>query len=290
MILFKKGYRLAKQVFSKSKEHEIYLAAGHSSLFIVISFFPLILLLLSLLKYTPLTAENMTDFIKFISLPTQFEDALKEALDTKTSTALSISAISLIWSASASIFSIMRGLNHVYEKKETRNYFIIRASAILYTLLFIISLVVALGLLVFGGTLYDTLSSILPLLESSEFFSMLLGKSVAFLMLVILFDLLYTLIPNRPSLPHFEIFGALFAGVGWYIFSYFYSLYVENFSRLPSIYGSIAAIVLLLVWLYICMYIFFLGAELNIVLDENGLFKTQRETFYEKRKAKEKQK
>ncbi len=289
--LIEKAYLCGKKVYKKAKNDELYGIAGHSSLFLVISFFPLVLLIISLLQYTHLNANDIEKLLEYApSINNSFASSIKEIFEGKSVAALSISAISLVWSASASIFSIMRGLNHVYEKKETRNYFLVRASAIVYTLLFVISLIITLGLLVFGSSIFEMIASFLPFLKELEFITILFGKTVAFLLIVMLFDLLYTLIPNRPSLPLFELPGALFSAFGWYAFSFFYSLYIDNFSRLPSLYGSIAAIVLLLVWLYFCMYIFFLGAELNIVLEEEGAFKKRREAFHKKLSERKKKK
>ena len=60
-----------------------------------------------------------------------------------------------------------------------------------------------------------------------------------------------------------ELPGALIAASGWVLFSYFYSFYINNMGSLMTTYGSLTAIVLCMLWLYFCMNIVFLGAELN---------------------------
>ena len=57
--------------------------------------------------------------------------------------------------------------------------------------------------------------------------------------------------------------GAVFAAAGWMLFSYFYSLYTTYFTGVSYIYGSLTAVVLLLLWMYVCMIILLIGAELN---------------------------
>ena len=58
--------------------------------------------------------------------------------------------------------------------------------------------------------------------------------------------------------------GALFTGAGWILFSYIFSVYINNFSNYSRIYGSLTAIVLLMLWLYSCMTILLYGAEVNM--------------------------
>ena len=57
--------------------------------------------------------------------------------------------------------------------------------------------------------------------------------------------------------------GAVFSAVGWVLFSFFYSLYVTDFPNAASLYGSLAAVCLLMLWVYFCLLILLLGAELN---------------------------
>ena len=69
-------------------------------------------------------------------------------------------------------------------------------------------------------------------------------------------------------LPHFP--GAVFASVGWTMFSYGYSLYITNFPSASYIYGSLAAVCLIMLWLYFCMIILLLGAEVNKIFAEKN--------------------
>ena len=62
--------------------------------------------------------------------------------------------------------------------------------------------------------------------------------------------------------------GALFSAVGWTGFSFFFSLYFKYSSRLSEIYGSLTTIVCVMLWLYVCMYIFLMGAEINLYVEQ----------------------
>ena len=63
--------------------------------------------------------------------------------------------------------------------------------------------------------------------------------------------------------PWQQLPGAIFAAVCWLLFSFGFSLYFSNFSNFSYMYGSLAAIVLLMFWLYFCICILFIGAEIN---------------------------
>ena len=74
----------------------------------------------------------------------------------------------------------------------------------------------------------------------------------------------YKLVPNKKLKMVDHIPGALFAALGWEVFSYAYSIYIDYFADASYLYGSLTSIILMLLWIYICMYILFLGAEINI--------------------------
>jgi len=79
---------------------------------------------------------------------------------------------------------------------------------------------------------------------------------------------LYKYIPNRKGSLIREFPGALFAGVGWQLFSFLYSLYINHSSGFMNMYGSLATIVFAMLWLYFCISIVFYGAELNTFIEK----------------------
>lgn len=83
---------------------------------------------------------------------------------------------------------------------------------------------------------------------------------------MVLFLIMYIFIPDRKTNLIAELPGAVTASVGWILFSTFYSIYTNFSPRFSSMYGTLSTLVFALVWLYFCMIIIFLGAELNIIL------------------------
>ena len=72
--------------------------------------------------------------------------------------------------------------------------------------------------------------------------------------------------PNRKAGIFGQIPGALVAAVGWLLFSLLFALYVDRFSNYTSLYGGLSAIVVFMLWLYVCMYILLLGGEINLLV------------------------
>lgn len=276
------------ELFQRTDSDSVYAMAGHSTLFLIISFFPFVMLLLAAVPYAPVTeAQVETAFNGLFSggIQTTVQTAIGEIFDRSGSMTLSITAITLLWTASTSVYSVMLGLNRVYNHKETRNYFLVRGISLLYTVIFLAALLIALILMVFGNSIVKVLQSLIPSLSRFDS-SLNFGRQIlAFLLILFFFDLLYTIVPNRPSRMLFELPGAVVSALGWYIYSFFYSIYIQNFSNVSYVYGSLAAIVLLMVWLYFCMYIFFVGAEVNQMAEQRGWCRARRAALKEKKAA-----
>jgi membrane protein len=88
---------------------------------------------------------------------------------------------------------------------------------------------------------------------------------------LIFFLAIYVVIPNRKTKISKELPGALVCACGWMGFSYAFSYYIDHYSNYTSMYGSLTTIVLFMLWLYFCMYILFIGAEINVLFQNKGL-------------------
>lgn len=242
--------------------------AAQTAFFMFLSLIPLIMLLLSLLKQfgsEAILTSGITQFTPNI-IDSFLDMYLSEIMDDSKLSLTIASAIILLWSASKGVFAIIGGLNSVYEIKENRNYFYLRILAILYTISFILILSAVLMLLVFGDKLNDLLFTLMPNLQGLVFIISSLRFIITFVFLVLFFFLLYKALPNEKMRFSDQIPGAVISAAGWIIFSMLFSFFVDNFSHYANIYGSLSAIIILMLWMYICIYIVFIGAEINLIL------------------------
>lgn len=251
------------------KTDSISAYSAQAAFFVIISAFPLTMLLLTLIKYLPYFQDGGTAMLEFDMLPRELNvfvtEMLQEIIDKSSSAVLSLSAVTALWSASKGVYSIMTGLTAAYSLEESRSFIKMRFLSIIYTILILVMIIAALGFLVFGNSIYHALIDFLPLAaENVRIISMGLKWLVGFCVLVLFFVLMYIAMPNRKSTVFQELPGALVSAVGWIGFSYLYSFYIDNFSNYANVYGSLTAVVLMMLWLYFCMYIMLLGAEVNV--------------------------
>jgi membrane protein len=271
---------LIKKLKGRIKKNNVAIHSAEAAFFIIIAFLPTMLLLLTLINYLPFSEEQLLDFsVDFLSPQVSgFVESLLDEIYHKSSGAIiSTATVTALWSASRGLLSIIKGLNSIYGVDEKRGYFRIRIAVMFHMLAFMITMLVTLILLVFGGAIAGWLVGALPALQVlSPFFSWtrwLFG----FCLLILFFWALYSFAPGRKTLTIKEFPGAIVCALGWVGFSALYSFYIDNFANYSYLYGSLTAIVLLMLWLYICMNILFFGAQVNVLI---------REAFDERRRIK----
>ena len=239
-------------------DQKVPLYAANASFFLILSVFPVLVILLALIRYTGMQVETFTDLLSEVvpgALMPMVNRLVLSAYVNSSGTMLSVSAVAALWSASRGMYSFVTGLNAIYDVKENRGYFHTRFISVGYTFAFLLVLLLTLVLHVFGADLLRMLEE-LPI---PSFLLNLLDLRV-FLLLILqtaLFCAMFMVLPNernglRESLP-----GALLASSGWLIFSDMYSIYVEHFASLTNVYGSVYAVALSMLWLYFCISIVF---------------------------------
>lgn len=245
--------------------------SANASFFIILSAFPAIMLLLGLIQYTPITKDALLRGLEYV-IPEVLEPLVSgiiEDLYTKASGALiSITAISALWSASRGMLSILNGINAVYKLEENRGYFARRFIAVFYMLGFVISLVLTLLLNVFGNNIVDLLRKHLPELAGFGAFFINFRVIIIAVALTLCFMLIFKIFPNRKAAFARQLPGAAISAMGWLLFSTAFSIYVDNFGNYSYFYGSLAVIVIAMLWIYICIYILFIGAFCNSWLEK----------------------
>ncbi len=229
------------------------------------------MLLLSIIQYFPVQESTIMKLFTQI-----FPDAVNSLVivvvndiydTTSSGTVISLTALTAMWSAGKGFLAIMKGLNSVYEIKETRNYILLRIVSALYTLIFAIMLIATMVLFVFGNQLYLWIQAKFPVLKDMALLIISLRTIVGLITLIIFFLIIYVVIPNRKTNIMRELPGAMICAAGWMAFSYAFSFYIDNYTNYSSMYGSLTTIVLFMLWMYFCMYILFIGAEINLLFE-----------------------
>ncbi len=255
--------------FQRLSSLRIPIFAANASFFLVLAVFPTLLLLLGLLRYTGLPVSYLTGLLEGVLPEALLPGARRLILSTyynSSGALVSLSAGTALWSASRGLYGLLTGLNALYNVPEDRGWFYTRAISVFYTFGFLLVMLLTLVLHVFGTTLLRALSN-----TPGAFFRILCQvvdlRSVLLLAIqTLFFTLLFMVLPNRKNPFSESLPGALFASCGWLIFTNLYSIYVNHFSGLSNIYGSVYALALSMLWLYCCMSILFYGGAINSYL------------------------
>lgn len=265
MNLIKKTVKLVQGFLKAMGEDHVSAYAAQAAYFIMLSFVPFIILLLTLIQYTTLTKADLFAVMQAI-LPDSMDSFVIGIIDeaySKTVVTISLSAITAAWSAGKGFLALMRGMNTIYNVEEHRNYIILRIRSAIYTVIFVISIILSLVVLVFGNSIHEAALKYLPILSVVTGLIVSLKDIVAIIFLMLVFMALYKFVPNRKARFFSQAPGALFSSVCWYLFSIGFSIYVDYSPNFSNMYGSLTTMILIMLWLYFCMYIVLLGAEIN---------------------------
>lgn len=267
--MIKPTIKLINMFFRKIRDDHVSAFSAQAAFFIIISFFPFIMFLLSIVPFFSIEESTVLRLVKQV-FPNAFNSLIVLVVTevyqkTGSGTLISITAITALWSAGKGFLAIMKGLNSVYDIGETRKSIILRIISTIYTLVFAIMLIATMILFVFGNKLYLWIEARFPVLQDLALLIISVRTIVGLILLLVFFLIIYAAIPNRKTRLSQELPGALVCAAGWMGFSYAFSYYIDNYSNYASMYGSLTTIVLFMLWMYFCMYILFIGAEVNVL-------------------------
>ena len=259
-----------REFTARVRQDRVAVYGAQAAFFVMISAVPFVMLMVALLQFVmPLTQSQLSRLavnVVPMTLRSYMVRIIDELYSQTTVSLISLTALSALWAVSRSLYALAGGLKEIYSTEETRGYVKLRLVALFHTLLLLILLLFALVILVFGNTIQLFLEENLPILARISAYIISVRTLLSLTLLSLVFALMYKILPNAKSGFRQQLPGAVFSSLGWMIFSLAYSLYIDHFSRVSYLYGSLTAIVLLMLWLYFCMNIFLLGAEINVWL------------------------
>lgn len=264
-----KAITIIRPIADKIKNDNLTGYAAQSCFFLILSFVPFIILLMSLLKYLPISPDEIYDIMNGV-FPSMLMPIITSVINdiyyNSNIAVVSVTTIIALWSAGKGFTSIIFCLNKIYGTHKKQGWILSRVFSSLYTVIFIISIILTLMLFVFGKHLLVIINLFMPRL-GTLLQSILNNKALLFPgILMVIFLVMYIFIPDRKTHLLSELPGAITASIGWILFSFFYSLYANYSPNFSTMYGTLSTLVFALIWLYFCMIIVFFGAELNIIL------------------------
>jgi membrane protein len=257
-----------KRVKAEVKDDNVSLLAAGVAFFAMLAIFPAIIALVTIygMVADPNQIESqVAEFAK--SLPAGADQLLTSQLTNVVSAGrqslsigLVVSLLAVLWSVSSGVQGLVKGLNVVYDERETRGFVKLRGLSLLLTLGAIVVAVVALALITVFPSAIDRLG-----LGQAGQVAASVARWVALAVLVLLaLGVIYRLGPDRAN-PRWRwvSIGAVVALVLWLLGSVGFSFYVDNFGKYNQTYGALAAVIILLLWLFLSAFAVLLGAEFN---------------------------
>lgn len=258
-----------KKVVAKIMNDNITLYASQSTFFIVLSFLPFIMFLMTLVKFLPIDQGTLTEAVLTL-VPSVSADTIlsliTEVTRRSTGTLMSFTLIMLLWTSCKGIMALTNGINSVYGIRETRNYFKVRIISGFYTFIMALLILFSLIFLVYGNKIFNYMTQFFPYLLSLSSIVSAIRLCVAILFLTFFFMFFFKALPNKKLHFRHQIPGALFSAFSWLGSTYVFSMYVDFSKNLSYMYGSLTSIIILMLWLYFSMIFIFLGAELNTLI------------------------
>lgn len=263
-----------KKLIASTDRDRVMLYAAQASYFVIVSVIPFICLLISAFSFF-IPADIYTVFDVY-QIPVEIEEILYKIIDqlfaTQKVSLLSISAIFALWTASRGMDSVRIGLERVYHERPSTDFWKQQIKSLVSTIILIIVLLMNVVFSVFGAAIAEMLHLEL-LFDIIMYFSI----PILFVTMCAAFTIIYAFVGKigkvswkERILQHFP--GAVFTTVGWMLFSYGFSLYIHFFPSASAIYGSLTAVCLLMLWIYVCVIILLVGAEVNkLILRNKGI-------------------
>jgi len=258
-----------KQLVSRVIDDDITALAAQLAYDLLLSFFPFLLLILTLLSYSNLKNTYVLEYLHQIMPKSAFDLIYTTIINVSRSTTgnlLSLSIIGTIWTGSSGFRAIIKGLNKAYDEEETRPYWKTLAISILFMVGLAVTIIVAVSLVVFGQMIGRHIAERLNLSNDFILNWDIIRYLVSLCGMAFTFAALYHFTPCRRLTWREVLPGAIFSTLGWLISSLGFAYYVNNYNNYSGAYGGIGAVIVLMVWLYITSTIILLGGEVNALL------------------------
>ena len=259
--------RLAKRI----KDDRIFGRAAQLSYYFLLALFPLLLFLINILGYLAQEGTLFRDrlLLYLAALMPGSAFALVRATVDEISVSsgtgkLSFGLLAALWAASNGMGAITDTLNTAYNVKETRGWWRVRLISVCLTIALAILILAALAIVLVGGTIGEALATRFGFGSLFTTVWTIVQWPIALVFVLTTFNLIYNFAPNIPSRSRRWITPGAFVGVAlWLIVSFAFRIYLGYFDSYSVTYGSLGAVIVLMLWFYLSGVAILIGGEVN---------------------------
>lgn len=264
---------LGRRLWHQMQKDELLGRAAQLSYYVLLALFPALIVLtaalglFSLQYYMPELMSYLRDVLPQDAL-SMVERVLTQVAEGSGANLLSLGGLGALWASSSGVTAIMEALNVVYDVKEdSRPMWRVRLTAILLTIGLAGFVILSLTLVLYGETLGVWIAGFVGLGEAfTSFWNVLRWPIVVGLMLFVV-GVVYYVCPDIKQDWRWVSPGSVFAVSMWVIVSLGFKVYVDNFGGYNKVYGSIAGVIVLMLWLYWSGLVLLMGGEINAEIE-----------------------
>jgi membrane protein len=268
----------AARIWTRINDHDIFGRAAQLSYYFLLAVFPLLLFLMTLLGYFAQAGSDLRDkLLTYLatvmpsSAVTLVQTTLDEISKARGGGKLSLGILAALWAASTGMGAISDTLNAAYGVKEDRPWWKVRLVAIFLTIMVTVFIMVALAIVFYGGHIGDRVAAHFGFSAAFTIAWKIFQWPIAIVFLLLTFDLIYYFAPNdsRPKRKWWTA-GALAAVVLWLLVSFGFRFYLHFFNSYSVTYGSLGALIVLMLWFYFTGLAILIGGEINSELEQGA--------------------
>jgi membrane protein len=264
-----------KRVLWRIQDDNVFGRAAQLSYYFLLALFPLLLFLVSLLGYfTQAGSDLRNQLLSYLAavMPgaavTLVHTTLDEISTSTGSGKLSFGLLAALWAASNGMGAISETLNTAYNVREKRSWWRVRLISVLLTISLSILIVAALVIILYGGTIGEGLASRFGFTNVFTTTWKILQWPIALIFVLATFNLIYNFAPNiRRSQRKFLTPGAFIGVALWLLVSFGFRIYLHYFNSYSVTYGSLGALIILMLWFYFTGVAILIGGEINCEAD-----------------------
>ena len=266
----------AARLWTRINDHDLFGNAAQLSYYFLLALFPLLLFLMSLLGYfAQAGSELRTKLLTYLAtvMPYSAVTLVRTTLDEITQSAgggkLSIGLLAALWAASNGMGAISDTLNVAYGVKETRPWWKVRLVSILLTIALSLLIITALAIILYGGRIGEVVANHFGFSDAFTLTWKILQFPIALVFILTTFNVIYYFAPDNRSRRHkWWNTGAITAVVLWLVISLCFRLYLHFFNSYSVTYGSLGALIILMLWFYFTGLAILIGGEINSELEK----------------------
>ena len=261
----------AKRVWARINDDDIFGRAAQLSYYFLLALFPLLLFLVTLLGYfAEAGSEFRNKLLSYLGtvMPsaaiTLVHTTLDEISAARGGGKLSLGLLAALWAASNGMGAISETLNIAYDVKETRPWWKVRLVSVLLTIALAVLIICALAIILYGGTIGDAVAARYGFSNVFRIVWRILQWPIALIFVLATFNLIYNFAPNlRSSERKWWTPGAMVGVALWLLVSFGFRTYLHYFNTYSLTYGSLGALIVLMLWFYFTGLAILVGGEVN---------------------------